>query len=53
MAPFNIRMNGYTLLDIKEINNKDLLPGTGDCSQYLVINYHGKECEEECVFAYV
>ena len=29
----------YTLLHIKQINNKDLLYSTGNCIQYLVIMY--------------
>ena len=36
-------INRYTLLYIKEINNKDLLHSTGSCIQYLVINYKEKE----------
>ena len=33
----------YTLLYIKLINNKDLLCITGNCIQYLIIIYKGKE----------
>ena len=47
----------YTLLYIKEINNKDLLYNTGNCIQYLVITYNGKESEKEymyyiCIYIY-
>ena len=38
-------INIYTLLYIKEINNKDLLYSTGNYIQYLVIAYNGKESE--------
>ena len=40
-------INMYTLLYIKQINNKDLLYGPGDYIQYLVIAYDGKESEKE------
>ena len=33
----------------KIVNNKDLLCSTGDCTQYLVIIYKGKECVCVCV----
>ena len=33
----------YRLLYIKQINNKVLLYSTGNCSQYLIITYNGKE----------
>ena len=32
----------YTLLHIKQMNNKDLLYSTGNCIQYLVIMYSGE-----------
>ena len=35
-------INIYTLLYIKQINNKDLLYNTGNSAQYLVIIYNGK-----------
>ena len=37
----------YTLLYIKQINNKDLLYSTGNYIQYLVITYKGKESEKK------
>ena len=45
-------MNRYTLLYIKQINNKDLLYSTGNYSQYLVIMYNGKESEKEYIYIY-
>ena len=42
----------YTLLYIKEINNKDLLgTPTGNSTQYLVITYKGKESKK--VYMYI
>ena len=43
-------MNRYTLLYIKQINNKDLLYSTGNYIQHLVITYNGKEFEKEYVY---
>ena len=40
-------MNIYTLLYIKYITNKDLLYGTGNYTQYLVVTYNGKESKKE------
>ena len=37
----------YTFLYIKQMNNKDLLYSTGNCIQYLVIMYSGKESEKK------
>ena len=42
-------INGYTLLYIKEMNNKNLQNSTGNYTQYLVVIYNGKESEKECV----
>ena len=42
-------INRYTLLHIKQINNKDLLYSIGDYIQYLVITYNGKESEKEYI----
>ena len=42
---FGIRR--YTLLYIKQINDKDLLYSTGNYIQYSGINYNGKESEKE------
>ena len=38
-------INRYTLLSIKQINNKDLLRNTWNNIQYLVITYNGIESE--------
>ena len=46
-------INRYTLLYIKQINNKDLLYSTGTYTQYLVITYNGKESEKEHVYVYI
>ena len=35
-------MNRYTLLRIKQINNKDLLYSTGNYTQYPALTYNGK-----------
>ena len=45
----------YTLLYIKEINNKDLLYSTGNSTQYLVITYNGKGSKKEniCNYMYI
>ena len=42
-------VNRYTVLGIKQINNKDLLYRLGNSIQYLVITYNRKEPEKECV----
>ena len=39
-------INIYTLLHIKEVNNKDLQYSTGNCIQYLATSYSGKESEK-------
>ena len=38
---------------MKQSNNKDLLHSTGNCIQYLVITYHGKEAEKEYIYIYI
>ena len=43
-------INRYTLLHIKQINNKDLLYSTGNYIQYLAITYNGKESEKEYIY---
>ena len=42
----------YTLLNIKQINNKVLLYSTGNYIQHLVINYNGKNLEKN-IYIYV
>ena len=39
-------INRYTLLYIKQVNNKDLLYSIGNYIQYLVIIYNGKESKK-------
>ena len=39
-------INRYTLLYVKQINNKDLPCSTGNYIQYIVITYNGKESEK-------
>ena len=39
-------LSRYKLLYVKQISNKDLLYSTGNCIQYRVINYNGKESEK-------
>ena len=46
-------INIYTLLYIKQINNKDLLHSLGHYTQYLVITYNGKESEKEYICIYL
>ena len=46
-------MNRYTLLYIKQINNKGLLNSTEGDVQYLVIAYNGKESEKIYIHTYV
>ena len=40
-------INRYTVLYIKQINNKNLLYNTGNYIQYAIIAYNGKESEKE------
>lgn len=40
----------YTLLCIKQVNNKDLLHSTVNYVQYLVITYSGKESEKQYTY---
>ena len=42
-------INIYTLLQIKQITNKDLLYSTGNYTQYFIITYKGKESEKEYI----
>ena len=38
---------------MKSTNNKDLLYSTGNCIQYLVIAYNGKESKKDYLFEYI
>ena len=46
-------INRYTLLYIKQINDRDLLYSTRDYIQYFVITYNGKESEREWIYMYI
>ena len=43
----------YTLLYIKQRENKVPLYSTGNYIQYRVINYNGKESEKEYIYIYI
>ena len=43
----------YTLLYIKQINNKALLYSTGNYLQYLIINYNGKNLKINIYLYYI
>ena len=43
-------INIYTLLNIKQIINEDLLYCTGNSTQYSAITYIGKESENEQIY---
>ena len=44
---WEIGIDVYTLLDIKQITNKNLLYSTGNSTQYSVMAYMGKESKKE------
>ena len=46
-------INKYTLLYIKQINNKDLLYSTGSYTQHLVIIYKGKVSKNTGIYTYI
>ena len=46
---WEIGIDIYTLLYIKYITNKNLLYSTGNCTQYCVITYNGRECKKKCL----
>ena len=50
---WEIRIDIYTLLNIKQITNKDLLYSTGNSTQYFVMTYMGKESKKEWIYVYV
>ena len=47
---WEIGIDIYTLLYIKQINNKDLLYSTGNYTQYSVMTYKGKESEKQHIY---
>ena len=50
---WEIGINIYILLSIKQIPNKDLLHSTGSCTQYSVTAYMGKESKKEWIYVFV
>ena len=50
---WEIGIDVYTLLYIKQITNKDLLYSTGNSTQQSVMTYMGKESKKEWVHVYV
>ena len=50
---WEIGIDIYTLLYIKQITSKDLLYSRGNYTQYLIITYNGTESEKEYIYAYV
>ena len=50
---WEIGIDIYTLLYIKQITNKDLLYSTGNSIQYSVMAYMRKESKKEWIYVYV
>ena len=50
---WEFEINRYTLLYIKQINNKDLLYSTGTYIQYPVITHNGKESEKVHIYIHI
>ena len=50
---WEIGIDIYTLLYIKQITSKDLLYSTGNSSQHSVMTYMGKESKKEWIYVYV
>ena len=50
---WEIGIDIYTLLYIKQITNKDLLYSTGNSTKYSVMTYMGKETKKEWIYVYV
>ena len=50
MTNWEIRINRYTLLYVKQVTNKDLLYSTGNSTQYSVMTYVGKESKKEWIY---
>ena len=46
---WEIGIDIYTLLHIKQITNKNLLYSTGNSTQYSVMTYMGKESKKEWI----
>ena len=50
---WEIGIDIYILLYIKQITNKDLLCSTGNSSQHSVMTYMEKESKKEWIYVYV
>ena len=50
---WEIEIDIYTLLYIKQITNKNLLYSTGNSIQYSVMTYMGIESKNEWIYVYV
>ena len=50
---WEIGIDIYTLLCIKQITNENLLYSTGNSTQYSVVTYMGKESKKEGIYVYV
>ena len=50
---WEIGIDIYTLVYIKQITNKNLLYSTGDFTQYSVMTYMGIESKKEWIYVYV
>ena len=50
---WEIGIDIYTLLYIKQITDKDLWYSTGNSTQYSVVTYMGKESKKEWIHVYV
>ena len=50
---WEIGIDIYTLLYIKQITDKDLRYSTGNSTQYSVVTYRGKGSEKEQMYVYV
>ena len=49
---WEIGIDIYTLLYIKQITNKDILYSTGNSTQYSVMAYMGKESKKGWIYVY-
>ena len=47
---WEIGIDIYTLLCIKQITNENLLYSTGNYTQYFTVTYKGKESEKEYIY---
>ena len=50
---WEIGIDIYIVLYIKQITKRNLLYSTGNSTQYSVITYMGKESKEEWIYVYV